>query len=776
MGVFLQTSAAVLWLLSATGWLLTLRPMLRVAPEIGLAIFAGLSVLAFTASLLQRVFLRRAGVFGLMLAVASLLAQLVIPIEERFWLAMAMAVWTVPLLPLAEPRRDRWHLAACGAAIFCVPTFAGKFALWGPVPLAPQELQQIFLQAAVWLAVMLVAHKSIQGVASPKGRLESSPGGRGGLSLDAGALSSAQTSTARAMESRVSPAASALSIPKPSAPSHQPAQMDPVSSGVVSKKSMPNWEDQSTFTGDEQDPTASQVLSKSILTEHDELARSEMTRLLGPVVHLMHKVFRSYSALGFLADGATGQLVLNAKFGKGNVLADARIVPGARLLGNAIRSGLLTGDVANYGDAPEYYPEGERILSLMALPVRNEETGDLQALLVVDHKSPRAFTDEHYQYFKRFAGIASALVTVQSARTAIERQAAITNTFYDVQSRLTRHLKTEDLLQVLDSALKGLFPLERVSICMWNPQRQMAQIQSISGAMKGPEVNTYFDLTDPRSTIGAVFRSGREVLVRSFPTANRSVFEGRLDAEYDWKPTEIVAAPFLNDERQCFGVLALESGSNGAYSELDAKLLAAIAAIAAGALTRARMYQEMERLATIDGLTQVPNHRHFQTLLNQQIDVATRYRHNIGLLLFDIDHFKVFNDTYGHAVGDLVLKEVARTVQGAIRASDVLARYGGEEFVVLIPQTDDSGAMQSGERVRSAVENMKVVHEGKTLHVTISVGVCLFPDLAAVKQDFIDGADKAMYYSKKTGRNRVTLYGPDAEALAREKEAVGGAH
>jgi diguanylate cyclase (GGDEF)-like protein len=213
----------------------------------------------------------------------------------------------------------------------------------------------------------------------------------------------------------------------------------------------------------------------------------------------------------------------------------------------------------------------------------------------------------------------------------------------------------------------------------------------------------------------------------------------------------------------------------GAYSELDAKLLSAIAAIAAGALTRARMYQEMERLATIDGLTQVPNHRHFQSLLNQQIDVAARYHHKIGLLLFDIDHFKVFNDTYGHAVGDLVLKEVARTVQAAIRSSDTLARYGGEEFVVLIPQAESVGAMQSAERVRAAVENMNVNHEGKILKVTISIGVCLFPEMATVKQDFIDGADKAMYFSKKTGRNRVTFYGPEAEALAREKEAVGGA-
>jgi diguanylate cyclase (GGDEF)-like protein len=209
---------------------------------------------------------------------------------------------------------------------------------------------------------------------------------------------------------------------------------------------------------------------------------------------------------------------------------------------------------------------------------------------------------------------------------------------------------------------------------------------------------------------------------------------------------------------------------------MDARLLAAIAAIAAGALTRARMYQEMEKLATIDGLTQVPNHRHFQALLNQQIEVAARYGQKIGLMLFDIDHFKQFNDTYGHAVGDLVLKEVARHALGAIRASDVLARYGGEEFVVLMPQTDSDGAMLSAERVRAAVEAMVIVHEGKTLRVTISIGVCLFPEMATVKQEFIDGADKAMYFSKKTGRNRVSLYGPESEELAQEKEKVGEGH
>ena len=776
MGVFLQTSAAIVWILSATGWLLTLRPLLKLPSNLSSALFLALAVGVAVVAIVKRPALRRAGAFGFLVSLAGPFVQLLIPLADPHGPVLAFTVWMVPLLALADASRDRLHLVVAGCVLFLVPLLAGKLALWGPLPLPPLDLQPILVQAAAWTAMALLAHRSIQGLGTIKGRLEASPGGRGGLSVEA------QSSTSQAggtgprsgTESGVTAIASASSANtgRAAAPATSTAAIDPRATASAGRKP---WEETTFSSGDDPDTGTSQVLSRSILSEQDEQARNQMTRLLGPVVHLMHKLFRSYSALGFLVDPASGHLVLNAKFGKSNVFTDARIVPGERLLGNALRAGLLTGDVANYGESPEYYPEGERVLSLMALPVRNEETGDLQALLVVDHKSARAFSDEHYQYFKRFAGIASALVTVQAARNAVQRQAIITNTFYDVQSRLTRHLKIEDLLLVLDSALKSLFPLERMAITMWNPQRQMAQIHSITGVVPGPGVGTYFDLSDTKSLVGSVFRTGKEVLAHEFPQSGRSLFEGRLDAEYDWVPTEVIGVPFLNDERQCFGVLTLESGLKGAYSELDAKLLSAIAAIAAGALTRARMYQEMERLATIDGLTQVPNHRHFQSLLNQQIDVAARYRHKIGLLLFDIDHFKQFNDTYGHAVGDLVLKEVARTVQGAIRASDTLARYGGEEFVVLIPQADEAGAVYSGERVRAAVEGMRITHEGKNLQVTISVGVCLFPDLAGVKQDFIDGADKAMYFSKQTGRNRVTLYGPQAEELAREKEAVGKA-
>jgi diguanylate cyclase (GGDEF)-like protein len=774
VGVFLQALASILWILAATGWFIGSRLLPGVTGERGFAIFGLAACVAAMSALLLRAQLRRSGAFGALSALGAVLAQVLLVSEDPLWYPAALGAWILPLFPIADFKRDRWHLVAAAVGIASSPFLAGKLALWGAVTLPALETETLLLQSVLWGALFLFAHYAFHQGISPRARLEVTPGGKGGLALSASSDALPSSSPMSLSAVNPSPASSgSFSRAMASGILPPPPPSDMRASGAVPRGKV-GWEDPSGM--EDVDPSASQVLSRSLLSEQDEQARQQMSKLLGPVVHLMHKVFRAYSALGFLVDPATGDLVLNAKFGKGNVIPDARIMPGQNLLGHAIRSGLLTGDVANYGESPEYYPDGERVLSLMALPVRNEESGDLQALLVVDHKSPRAFSDEHYQYFKRFAGIASALVTVQSARTAVQRQATITNTFYDIQSRLTRHLKAEDLLSVLETALRDLFPLDRIAVSIWNPQRNMAQIQIVSGSVALPARGAYFDATDPSSVVGSVFRTGREILVRQAVEGSHPVFESRLDAEVGWSGEETMAAPLLNDDRQCFGVLTMETSRAGSYAEIDAKLLAAIAAIAAGALTRARMYQEMEKLATIDGLTQVPNHRHFQTLLNQQIEVASRYGQKIGLMLFDIDHFKIFNDTYGHAIGDLVLKEVARSAGGAIRSSDVLARYGGEEFVVLMPQTDTAGAMLSAERVRAAVEAMAIPHDGKTLKVTISIGVCLFPDMAGVKQDFIDGADKAMYFSKKSGRNRVSLYGPESEELAQQKEKVGGGH
>jgi diguanylate cyclase (GGDEF)-like protein len=204
--------------------------------------------------------------------------------------------------------------------------------------------------------------------------------------------------------------------------------------------------------------------------------------------------------------------------------------------------------------------------------------------------------------------------------------------------------------------------------------------------------------------------------------------------------------------------VGLEANQSGTYSQSELQLLKTIMANVSTALTKARMYTEMEKLATIDGLTQIANHRKFQDIMSLEMERSQRYNTPLTLLLMDIDHFKKFNDTYGHPVGDLVLQMVAKALQGSIRNTDYCARYGGEEFVVVLIQTDEEQSRILAERVRKAVESMQVRNDDKVLKVTVSIGSATFPTDAGDKQGLIDNADKAMYASKQSGRNRVSFF------------------
>jgi len=167
----------------------------------------------------------------------------------------------------------------------------------------------------------------------------------------------------------------------------------------------------------------------------------------------------------------------------------------------------------------------------------------------------------------------------------------------------------------------------------------------------------------------------------------------------------------------------------------------------------------LRELAFRDGLTGLFNHRYFQDLMDKEVSRAVRYKRAFSLILFDIDHFKKVNDTYGHPAGDIVLKTLGRELEIIVRKSDVAARYGGEEFVVVLPETDLKGAAILAERLRSLVEFLTIPADGVDLKVTISIGVsCFDPDTSSMsKAEIIEAADKALYRSKHDGRNRVTL-------------------
>ena len=171
----------------------------------------------------------------------------------------------------------------------------------------------------------------------------------------------------------------------------------------------------------------------------------------------------------------------------------------------------------------------------------------------------------------------------------------------------------------------------------------------------------------------------------------------------------------------------------------------------------------LDSLANIDGLTGVYNHRFFQTALDREISRSMRNDSYISILFIDIDHFKKFNDTYGHQVGDFILREFATTIKQNIRQYDTLARYDGEEFVIILPETSTENALAVAEKIRALIEGKVFKDNVEEYHVTASIGqTCTKPAVEDQfdKNEFINQADQALYEAKQKGRNRVSMYTP----------------
>lgn len=167
---------------------------------------------------------------------------------------------------------------------------------------------------------------------------------------------------------------------------------------------------------------------------------------------------------------------------------------------------------------------------------------------------------------------------------------------------------------------------------------------------------------------------------------------------------------------------------------------------------------ENSRLASTDPLTDLPNRRFFEQYATIEFERFRRFGGEISVLMFDLDKFKLINDTHGHLAGDAVLKKVAASCKSAVRGSDLFARIGGEEFVALLPGTNEAGAMHLAEYLRSMVEGLKIETEAGTLRVTSSIGVAsVMPKDRSIKTA-LNRADKALYSAKSAGRNRVKRF------------------
>jgi diguanylate cyclase (GGDEF)-like protein len=259
--------------------------------------------------------------------------------------------------------------------------------------------------------------------------------------------------------------------------------------------------------------------------------------------------------------------------------------------------------------------------------------------------------------------------------------------------------------------------------------------------------------------------AGLEEVVRE---AERAALNNRGVAEAHNAAVSVAAVTLgpLDPGERAHGVITVARRGRP-FTDDDVEVLRSLGAEAALALENIELHYQVRRQAVTDELTGLSNHGRFQELLNAEIEQVRRYHHPIGLIMLDIDDFKAVNDSYGHPQGDAVLRHVARVLQENSRDADSPARYGGEELSLILPHTDLEGAHAIAERIRTAVEGLRVARtDGQgALRITASLGVAASTD--GDKDALIADADRALYEAKRSGKNRTI------SARARAADASG---
>lgn len=222
----------------------------------------------------------------------------------------------------------------------------------------------------------------------------------------------------------------------------------------------------------------------------------------------------------------------------------------------------------------------------------------------------------------------------------------------------------------------------------------------------------------------------------------------------------LLGVPIKMDHKVIGGLFLANKVNAELFTLEDEEILFTLAYQAAVAIENAKLYGEVHQLAITDGLTGLLNHREFHRRLDENIEGSKRHQYPVSLLLIDIDHFKHFNDTYGHQTGDFVLKTVGHVIKTQIRTVDICARYGGEEFAIIVRGADISSAVILSERIRSTIYAYPFQHNGMRSQLSVSIGVACFPQDANNAEDLIKRADEALYAAKRTGRNKVCCYKP----------------
>lgn len=354
-------------------------------------------------------------------------------------------------------------------------------------------------------------------------------------------------------------------------------------------------------------------------------------------------------------------------------------------------------------------------------------------------------------------------------RTLDEQNAQMMQALQERSQRATLLAKMGELLQschtrdeIFTAALgfaPRIFPSRRGAVVLFNPSHNLVEV-----------AGQWHDCPLPATSFEPeqcwALRTGHPHLVLAGDSTARCAHAPGLDCTY-------VCVPILA-QGEALGILHLQATDhNPTMSEGEMSFNTTFAAQVGLSVANIRLREALRAQSTKDSLTGLYNRRYLQEMLEREIRRAIRSEQALGILILDLDHFKNFNDTYGHEAGDAVLREASSFLLRSVRAEDFVCRYGGEEFVVVLPTADLRAAESRAERIRTKLHDLVVMHDGRSLGlITASIGIAALPIHGTNEHDLLQAADAALYRAKREGRDRVML-ADHAPPVEQQTSAVG---
>ncbi len=382
----------------------------------------------------------------------------------------------------------------------------------------------------------------------------------------------------------------------------------------------------------------------------------------------------------------------------------------------------------------------------------------LRGVLCADRAE--AFTGDDIALLEGAADQVLRAIQSEHVFRSVERSKYEHERFYHASALLCEALTVEQVMETAFSAASEIVEHDVAAVSLFDAEQKRHKVLA-ARVRPGAE-----SVVDPSSLIGLEYRPNNGLV--SMVVKNKHYLPAGGELRDMSTPIftkrakikgiqSLLVLPLMTAD-EAIGTFTLASQRPHHFRKDVREMLRVIANQVAVSIQNALMYRKMETMATTDGLTGLTNHRSFQERFENLVGRADRHGHKAAMLLCDVDHFKKVNDTYGHPIGDEVLRQVAAVLRNATRKIDIPARYGGEEFAVVLEETDLEGALRLADRIRKDVADLVIDSDQGTFQVTMSVGVSAFPDDSRDRAELIERADMALYHAKETGRNRVVSY------------------